>query len=96
MIILKNKTKQFDTLTSLESEQQHSEYDIFTHSACCKYKTCGHNSPTVYLTSLLCGLLLPVEETDLTTNVYPCPFVRLSMVKLRFLLALALVFVPSD
>jgi len=78
---LKNKTKQFETLTSVESEQQNTEYDIIMNSTGCEYKTCGHNLPTVYLTSLLGGLLLPVEETDLTTNVYPRPSVRLAIIK---------------
>jgi len=68
------------------------------NDTCCKYKTCGHNSPTVYLTSLLGGLLLPVEETDLTTNMYPCPSMRLSIIKRPVVVpvVLALVSLLSD
>jgi len=96
MINLKNKTKQFETLASINSEQQKTEYDIIMNSTCCKFKTCGHNSPTVYLTSLLGGLLLPVEETDLTKNVYPCPSVRLSIIKGPIPVVLTLVSLLSD
>jgi len=81
---------------SIKSKQRKTEYDIIMNSTGCEYKTCGHNSPTVYLTSLLWGLFLPVEETGLTTNVYPCPSVRLSMIKGPFPVVLTLVSLPSD